>query len=112
MDFNEIARAFDKPVGYYIQGDDELRQWKPSVLSFGYSFANVEPRLILDSEQPRLELCNGATHPTTLDGLLRRHLVLEAKVFRLYRKHPASEELRVLPRWLEVFNGIKPPIVW
>ncbi|KAJ5253059.1 hypothetical protein N7489_003469 [Penicillium chrysogenum] len=51
------------------------------------------------------------TDPTTLDGLLRRHLVLEAKVFRLYRKHPASEEPRVLPRWLEVFNGIKPPIV-
>jgi hypothetical protein len=39
---DEIARAFDKPVGYYIQGDDELRQWKPSVLSFGYSFANVD----------------------------------------------------------------------
>ena len=69
MDFNEIARAFDKPVGYYIQGDDELRQWKPSVLSFGHSFANVKPRLILDSEQPRLELCNGGLLITAEDCL-------------------------------------------
>jgi hypothetical protein len=37
MDFNEFARAFDEPMGYDIQGDNELRQWKPSVLSFGYS---------------------------------------------------------------------------
>ncbi|KAJ5831620.1 uncharacterized protein N7525_009873 [Penicillium rubens] len=90
MDFNEIARAFDKPVGYYIQGDDELRQWKPSVLSFGYSFANVEPRLILDSEQPRLELCNGEfdssnktagfseiTRFDIVDAVVRPHEVFE-----------------------------------
>ncbi|KAJ5471715.1 hypothetical protein N7530_009072 [Penicillium desertorum] len=53
MDFNEFARAFDEPMGYDIQGDNELRQWKPS------RFANVKSRLILASEQPRLELCTG-----------------------------------------------------
>jgi hypothetical protein len=53
----------------YIQGDNELRQWKPSVLPFGHSFANVKPRLILDSEQPRLELCNGGLLFTAEDCL-------------------------------------------
>jgi hypothetical protein len=28
MDFNEIARAFDKPVGYYIQGLDVIELTK------------------------------------------------------------------------------------
>ncbi|OQE13779.1 hypothetical protein PENFLA_c043G05506 [Penicillium flavigenum] len=118
MDVNEFARAFDKPVGYYIQGDNELRQWKPSVLSFGYSFANVKSRLILDSEQPRLELCTGGllftaedcdfhfarerielvsigvssnTDPTTLDGLRRPFGSIDSASLG-----PQSQSLRIL----------------
>ncbi|KAJ5193258.1 hypothetical protein N7449_009400 [Penicillium cf. viridicatum] len=246
MDFNEFARAFDEPMGCDIQSDNELRQWKSSVLSFGYDgFVNVRSRLILDPQLPRLELCIekksnghviftaedcdfhfaregieledaesfrqyrlslpqifadgkrvwnsaylvnihmrkpptmigfppenagstvfeawekllvcgvnkdlirwgqwsdpawrllskgwkvmsgleyllrlpfGKADPTTLDGLLRRPFgsvdpeSLEApQAFWFYRKLPANEEPRVLPKWLEDPNGIKPPAVW
>ncbi|KAJ5784046.1 uncharacterized protein N7518_009723 [Penicillium psychrosexuale] len=59
MDFNAFARGFDQPMGHDTQGDNELRQWKPSVISFGNSFVNVKSRLVLESQQPRLEICIG-----------------------------------------------------
>lgn len=56
---------------------------------------------------------------TTLDGLLRRPFggvdpesLVAPQAFWFYRKHPPNEEPRVLPKWLEDPNGIKPPVVW
>ncbi|OQE81597.1 hypothetical protein PENNAL_c0040G07323 [Penicillium nalgiovense] len=80
MNFNEFVRGFDEPMGYDIQGDNELRQWKPSSSLDSNSALRA---LLFTAEdcdfhfaREGIELVSisvfSNTDPTTLDDLLCR----------------------------------------